>query len=122
MIKLGYNKIHSLSHLPGGNCFQDRKIWKRNYSVISLLLAGGPGGFNLREGIHDVLQRFGDSLETISKACVCRVLGGVGGKDHSLAHRRHSLNIPSKNSEGSVLLSVLQRNRTIRMYRYRNLF
>ena len=35
--------------------------------------------------------------------------GGFGGKDRSLAHRRHSLNIPSKNSKRVLYYSVFSR-------------
>lgn len=84
-----------LFHLPGNNCFQARKMRMGKYSVLSLLLAGGPGGFNLREGVHDMLQGFGDSLETIYKICVCAQFSRKGVQ--SLAYRKQSINIPSKN-------------------------
>lgn len=68
------------------------------YSVLSLLLAGGPGGFNLREGVHDMLQGFGDSLETIYKICVCAQFSRKGVQSlKGPEYRKQSINIPSKN-------------------------
>lgn len=42
-------QVHALLYLPGRNCFQDKKTGMGKYSVISLLLTGDPGAFNLRE-------------------------------------------------------------------------